>query len=290
MSGKLKLTLSVLLISIIFILQGTVLAQTRVKDSDLDGLTDEAEVTTYKTDPLKFDTDSDGFSDGVEVLYKSDPLDTNNVPGQTSQLAAKRLLPENAPIVWYLTRITGILAFIVLTVLVTFGLVMTSKAILKLKFLAAINTLEFHRTLAWTGMLLVVAHFSTLFFDSFVQIKITELLLPFTFYRELTSALNVNLSAPVIIGIFSFYMMLLLIITSELRKKIVNIKVWRVIHYSSFLTYLLFLGHGIFSGTDSREPWMILIYLGSFTWVVGWIVLRIFKKEFFYPPVVSKLA
>ena len=44
-------------------------------DSDLDGLTDAAEVTSTGTDPLDSDTDDDGLSDGAEVNYwMSDPL------------------------------------------------------------------------------------------------------------------------------------------------------------------------------------------------------------------------
>ncbi|MCG2691059.1 hypothetical protein L6249_03295, partial [Candidatus Parcubacteria bacterium] len=36
-------------------------------DSDNDGLFDREEIKVYKTDPLKPDTDGDGFSDGDEV-------------------------------------------------------------------------------------------------------------------------------------------------------------------------------------------------------------------------------
>ncbi|MFT4638667.1 MAG: hypothetical protein ACI8T1_001989 [Verrucomicrobiales bacterium] len=44
-------------------------------DTDLDGLTDDAEATTHNTDPLKADTDGDGLNDGREVNdTKTDPL------------------------------------------------------------------------------------------------------------------------------------------------------------------------------------------------------------------------
>lgn len=45
-----------------------------LRDTDADGLSDEAEVLTYHTDPDKADTDGDGLSDGAEVLiYHTDP-------------------------------------------------------------------------------------------------------------------------------------------------------------------------------------------------------------------------
>ncbi len=44
-------------------------------DTDGDGLSDGDEVLKYHTDPLKMDTDGDGLSDGDEVLrYHTDPL------------------------------------------------------------------------------------------------------------------------------------------------------------------------------------------------------------------------
>lgn len=40
----------------------------RIEDLDNDGLTNEVEISIYKTDPLNADTDNDGFIDGLEVF------------------------------------------------------------------------------------------------------------------------------------------------------------------------------------------------------------------------------
>jgi len=45
-----------------------------VIDTDQDGLTDEDETNIYGTNPLLWDTDGDGCSDGEEVDYGTDPL------------------------------------------------------------------------------------------------------------------------------------------------------------------------------------------------------------------------
>ncbi|HRT58872.1 MAG TPA: DNRLRE domain-containing protein [Candidatus Paceibacterota bacterium] len=51
----------------------------RLRDSDDDGLSDEAETTVFGTDPNRADTDGDGVSDGEEVLiYFTNP--TNTLP------------------------------------------------------------------------------------------------------------------------------------------------------------------------------------------------------------------
>ena len=54
-------------------------------DTDSDGLMDRVEVRIYKSDPLNKDTDGDGYDDGVEVFNGYDPTKTGqarlfNVP------------------------------------------------------------------------------------------------------------------------------------------------------------------------------------------------------------------
>ena len=46
-------------------------------DTDEDGLTDDAEINRYKTDPKKADTDGDGLSDGFEIRRGLDPKKAN---------------------------------------------------------------------------------------------------------------------------------------------------------------------------------------------------------------------
>ncbi len=42
-------------------------------DTDKDGLSDLAEIDIFKTDPIKKDTDGDGFNDGSEVMNGYNP-------------------------------------------------------------------------------------------------------------------------------------------------------------------------------------------------------------------------
>lgn len=206
---------------------------------------------------------------------------------------ATELIPQNInstpltgttdPIFWYISRISGITAFILLTLVVLMGLVQTSKSLLKYKVMSFMTAMETHRAFAWLGGISVFIHFSFLFFDKVFQLKIIEAAIPFQISRTFKSALGFDFNLTVSLGIFAIYFIILLVSTSELRKKIVSMKVWRFIHYISFITYLLFLVHGILSGTDSKQLWMITIYGVSFVLVFGMFLARLFKVKLFYP-------
>jgi hypothetical protein len=51
-----------------------------LEDADGDGLTDSEERLNYGTDPLKADTDGDGYSDLVEVQNSSNPKSASDLP------------------------------------------------------------------------------------------------------------------------------------------------------------------------------------------------------------------
>ncbi len=52
---------------------------TKLADSDGDGLLDGDEVKIYSTDPAVYDSDGDSYPDGFEILMGSDPLDAKSL-------------------------------------------------------------------------------------------------------------------------------------------------------------------------------------------------------------------
>lgn len=67
-----------------------------IADSDVDGLSDGAEVNTHHSDPNITDTDGDGFADGFEVNTGFDPASTQSTPDALSTLRPAREFRFNA--------------------------------------------------------------------------------------------------------------------------------------------------------------------------------------------------
>jgi predicted ferric reductase len=125
---------------------------------------------------------------------------------------------------------------------------------------------ELHAFLATLTGLLVVGHLATIKLDTFVPFSWTELLIPGNGpYR----ALAVNL------GIFAFYLLALVLASSWLRRRI-PYRLWRSVHYVSFVVFALVTAHGFLAGSDAGEPWQRAIYAGALGGVGFLTLMRLF--------------
>lgn len=240
-----------------------------VKDADADGLTDAAETELYFTSPTNPDTDGDGISDLQEIKQGTSPLVVNVV----SSLARQLQMDEQLPLAWYMGRASGILAFILLTIVVVNGLLMTTRLVFR--FLPPALNYEMHRFFSWMALIAVVGHVVSFTFDTYLKITLMEGLIPFTLIRDFPSLGGYNLRWAIGIGTVALYGILAQVLTSQLKGSVIGQKTWRGWHYLGFPTYLLFLAHGFFSGTDSLSWWMVWLYSLSGGLVLSLVVLRI---------------
>ena len=246
-----------------------------IKDSDFDQLTDESETGVYKTDPHVFDTDGDGVGDGEEIVSGTSPLDprSSQIIDLTREVAGILGNREQWP--WYFARATGILAFVLLTIVSVYGLVISSRAFQKI--ISGAAAYELHRTFSWMALGAVVLHVGSFFFDDFLKIGFVEAFVPGVLERSYTSVLGYDMGLAVAFGIAGLYFMLILILTSEFRSKL-SPKTWRMTHYVSFVAYLAFVAHGVMTGTDSKEIWMQILYAGSLSLVTTLVLVRILSR------------
>ncbi|MEP7162732.1 MAG: ferric reductase-like transmembrane domain-containing protein [Candidatus Moraniibacteriota bacterium] len=269
-----KILFFLLLLSTVFFVK-TGLLHAAVKDTDLDGLTDEAETKVYQTDPLNPDTDGDSIFDGQEIIDDTNPLDPLDSLPLRYEATRNASILHSESLAWYVGRASGIFAFMLLSLVVINGLLISTRLVAH--FMPPALNYEMHRYFAWMALLTTVGHIAAFTWDPFTHLRWVEAFTPFLLDRPMISTLGYHLRIPVTMGIFALYGILTLLLTSEFRSKL-SLKTWRRTHYISFLTYLLFLGHGIFSGTDTKEWWMIWVYSFSASFVTLLILVRIWKS------------
>ena len=151
---------------------------------------------------------------------------------------------------WYLTRSTGTVALILLTVSVILGVLDAERYATPRLPRFVIDGL--HRTVSLLALAFLVAHILTSVLDSFASISLTDALIPFVgTYRPFWLGL----------GAASFDLILAVLITSLMRQRL-GYRAWRATHWLSYASWPVALLHTLGTGSDVKTGWMIAISAG----------------------------
>jgi len=167
---------------------------------------------------------------------------------------------SSSPVLWYLTRATASAAYVALTLATICGMLrgIARGAGAQLSWVVD----ELHQVLATCFAGLVVLHLITLYYHTFIPFTLVNFLLPGSQpYRPLA----VNL------GVLALYTMVIILLSTWFRRHL-SYRVWRVLHYLSFATFVLVTLHGLLAGSDAGEAWMRALYAGASA-AIGFLVL-----------------
>jgi len=170
---------------------------------------------------------------------------------------------------WYADRGTGAVAMVLLTVTVVLGLGTTVRW--KSPVWPKYVSVPLHQNISLLIVCFLVVHVATAILDPFARLGLKDALVPFSsWYRPLWLGF----------GVVAAELVAALVVTSLLRRYI-GFRVWRLIHWFSYLTWPLALLHGLGTGTDARMAW--------FLWAQGacvlatWLALVFWRLSFGWP-------
>lgn len=170
-------------------------------------------------------------------------------------------------ITWFIIRGSGIVAFALLSASLLWGLMVSTKVFGRAIKAKGLQWL--HESLGLAAVLATIIHIVSLSMDEYIDFSWADILIPgFTEWRPLAAALGGVAFWSLLVVALSFYV-----------KKWIGQSVWRSIHYLSFGTFVAALLHGIFSGTDTGNPWVAGLYLGSTLLVVMLTAIRIISSK-----------
>jgi len=179
---------------------------------------------------------------------------------------------DSVHIWWYITRASGLMAYLLVWLSTVWGFAISSKifdSFLKREF-----TYDFHEHLSLLSLGFVLVHVVVLLLDRVEPLRLVEVLIPFvSSYRPLWTGVR----------IIAFYLSILVTVTFYIRKRI-SMKAFRKIHFLSIVAFLGALFHGLYAGTDSALNWTQIMYWGTFLstvfFGVYWlIIVRLQKRE-----------
>jgi len=157
------------------------------------------------------------------------------------------LVVNSSTPLWYLTRATGLVALVLLTASMAFGL-LTSVRYQRPAWPRFV-TVGLHRNLSSLALAFTGAHVATTLADSYAPIRLRDVVIPFvSAYRPLWLGL----------GAIAFDLMLALAVTSLLRTRM-SYRSWRVVHWSSYLCWPVAVVHGLGTGSDTPVRWVLAL-------------------------------
>jgi predicted ferric reductase len=161
---------------------------------------------------------------------------------------------------WYLSRASAGVAYLLIWLSMTLGLLITNK--LARLWPGGPVAFDLHQYFSLLGLAFALFHALILMGDQYIHYSLTQVLTPFasTDYRPVWVGL----------GQIGFYLMGIVALSFYIRRRITP-RVWRIVHYLSFVVFSLTLIHGLKSGTDSTNPWAL-----SFYWTSGGLLLFFF--------------
>jgi len=154
---------------------------------------------------------------------------------------------------WYLTRSTAIVGFLLLTLGTVLGVAATQRSLASRAW-PRFATQALHRNVNVLGLAFIIIHILTTLLDSYVHVGWLATLVPFTSsYRTLSVAA----------GTLALDVFLLVAATGFLRLRMKE-RGWRRVHVTAYLAWPLALLHFIGTGTDGAYArWGFWIALGS---------------------------
>lgn len=165
---------------------------------------------------------------------------------------------------WYLSRASAMVSYVLIWLAMALGVMISNK--MSRVWPGALTTFDLHQYASLLGLAFALFHALILLGDRYIGYTLATVLLPFASqsYKPLWVGL----------GQLSFYLLAIVALSFYVRKQIGQ-KVWRLIHFLSFLLFLFALAHGIMAGTDSGEPWALGLYWGTGGSLLFLIVYRI---------------
>jgi predicted ferric reductase len=152
-------------------------------------------------------------------------------------------------IYWYISRTAAITAYILLFLNFSLGIGLKSKCLDP--WPGRWRAFDLHKFTAILGGSLAVLHVFSLLGDTYLHFSLKSLLVPLaSSFQPLWTALGV-------IGLYGGA----IIVLSSYLSKLIGKKVWRTVHYISYVLFFVVLFHGLKTGTDSSLVWMQVLYI-----------------------------
>jgi methionine sulfoxide reductase heme-binding subunit len=167
---------------------------------------------------------------------------------------------------WYLTRSTGAVSILLLSLAVGLGVAEVQRWSTPRWPRFVVDSL--HRNVSLLAMVFLALHILTSVLDSFAPISLADAFIPFAgAYRPLWLGL----------GALSCDLLIAVTVTSLVRRRL-GFAGWRAIHWLTYASWPIALVHGFGTGSDVKGgAWLLALSVGCLAIVVAAVLARVLR-------------
>jgi sulfoxide reductase heme-binding subunit YedZ len=164
---------------------------------------------------------------------------------------------------WYLTRSTGAVSLVLLTLAIALGVVDVRRWSTPRWPRFLVDSL--HRNVSLLAMAFLALHVLTSVLDSFAPISLLDAFVPFVgSYRPFWLGL----------GAVALDLLVAVTITSLLRQRL-GYSSWRLIHWLTYASWPIALLHGLGTGSDVKATWLLGLSVACLIVVLAAVLVRV---------------
>ncbi len=151
------------------------------------------------------------------------------------------------PALWYLARGSGVVSLALLTATIVGGI--TTSARWATAHWPRFVVAGLHRNVSLLAVVFLGLHVTTTVIDGYVPIRWLDAVVPFgSAYRPVWLGL----------GAVALDLLVAVLATSLLRGRLGH-RMWRAVHWLAYACWPVAFAHGLGIGSDTRQPWMLLL-------------------------------
>lgn len=151
---------------------------------------------------------------------------------------------------WYLTRGTGAVALVLLTLSLALGVANVQRV--RTTALPRFVLDAVHRSASLIALVFLAVHIVTAVLDPFAPIRAIDAVIPFaSAYRPVWLGL----------GAVASDVLIALVVTSLLRRRF-GYRAWRATHWLAYACWPIAIVHALGTGSDARTGWMLALVAG----------------------------
>lgn len=168
---------------------------------------------------------------------------------------------------WYIARSGGMIAWVLCTCSILWGLTLSTRLIKRRGAPAWI--LDMHRFLGTLSIIFTIVHLFGLFIDTFAPFTLTDMLIPMhSTWRP----------GAVAWGITGFYLLVAIQVSSWLMRRLSR-KLWHTIHMGSFGLFVFATVHAYLAGHDKGNVFVQWLALTGVTIVLFLSIFRLLSPR-----------